>query len=111
MVDQETLIKDINTTHEESNGEKTKMEDQLRKWSDIERIQQEIHEYRDALKALSTAFTAERERLIGEKNEWKRKNELVLEQEREVKKFDIRRSKVQTAIQNLKDTIRNEVST
>lgn len=102
---------DINTTHEDSNREKTKLEKELNKWSNIEQIHQEIKDFRDVIKTMSTTLAVEQERLGTEKTVWKRKNENVLEQEREMKKGEIRCTKIQDKIQKLEESIRNEVST
>lgn len=111
MVDQENLMEDINTTHADSNRDKSKLETELAKWSNVGQIEQEIKELRDFLKTASNAFKAERERLVEAKTVWKQKNEDAAGQEREMKKVEARCTKIETTIQKLEETIRNEVAT
>lgn len=77
----------------------------------MEQMLGELHELDNKIKTNSKAFSEEERQLIADKTAWKQQNEAVLEQQREVKKIDIRRTKLQNTIQKLEETIRNELST
>lgn len=87
------------------------MEQELNKWSNMDQMLGEVDDLNTKIQSSMKTYAEEERKLNADKAAWKQQNEAVLEQEREVKKIDIRCTKIQSTIEKLEETIRNELST
>lgn len=111
MQDEEDLIESVNTEFEKARKKKEECVQNLTKYNVDDRgINEQNTQLDDEIKNLQESLSAEYRKLEGEKTQYKQKLEQMSNNDRSVKKFEARISKVKQTIKTLEENIQSELS-
>lgn len=109
VIDQEGLMEEINSTFDVTNQQKTLHEDQLRKYVDSAKFNAEYSGLNEEANGLTVSMNEEQKKLEDEKAIWKRKNDNLLTNQRNIKTIETQKNKTQETITKLEGCIREEL--